>query len=64
MSAPRGGWMGRVLQVDLATREVSDYPWSDDDRRMWLGGKAMAARILADTLPLDADPLGPANVLV
>ncbi|MDO8879668.1 MAG: aldehyde ferredoxin oxidoreductase family protein [Coriobacteriia bacterium] len=64
MSASRGGWMGRVLKIDLSTREVSDYPWSDDDRRVWLGGKAMAARILADTLPLDADPLGPANVLV
>jgi aldehyde:ferredoxin oxidoreductase len=68
--------MGRVLRIDLSTRAVSDHPWSDDDRRMWLGGKAMAARILADLLPGtdgadahvgahgDIDPLGPDNVLV
>ena len=76
--APAGGWMGRVLRVDLGTHEVSDYPWTDDDRRMWLGGKAMAARILADALPdvpasadhmadgpgHGADPLGPENVAV
>ncbi|MDY0341642.1 MAG: aldehyde ferredoxin oxidoreductase N-terminal domain-containing protein, partial [Coriobacteriia bacterium] len=56
------GWMGRVLRVDLTMREVSDYPWTADDRRMWVGGKTMAARILADTLSVDTDPLGPENV--
>jgi aldehyde:ferredoxin oxidoreductase len=61
---PRGGWMGRVLRVDLATREVTEYPWSDDDRRVWVGGKAMAARILADLLEPGTDPLGPDNVVV
>lgn len=61
---PRGGWMGRVLRVDLSAREVAEYPWSDEDRRRWLGGKAMAARILADLLPAGADPLGPDNVVV
>lgn len=65
------GWMGRVLRVDLSTREVSDYPWSTEDRRTWLGGKTMAARILADTLPgadgtaqPTVDPFGPENVVV
>ena len=58
------GWMGRVLRVDLTMREVSDYPWTADDRRMWVGGKTMAARILADTLSVDTDPLGPENVAV
>ena len=58
------GWMGRVLAVDLGTREATDYPWGAEDRRTWLGGKAMAARILADTLPNGADALGPENVLV
>jgi aldehyde:ferredoxin oxidoreductase len=56
--------MGRVLAVDLATGETRDYPWTDEDRRTWLGGKTMAAKILADLLPADADPLGPKNVLV
>ncbi|MDO8847246.1 MAG: aldehyde ferredoxin oxidoreductase family protein [Coriobacteriia bacterium] len=58
------GWMGRVLRIDLTSREVSDYPWSADDRRTWLGGKSMAARILADVLTAETDPLGPENVMV
>ena len=60
----RGGWMGRVLAVDLSSGEIRDYPWSDEEYRTWLGGKAMAARILADILPTDAGPLEPGNVLV
>ncbi|HEY5432369.1 MAG TPA: aldehyde ferredoxin oxidoreductase family protein [Coriobacteriia bacterium] len=59
-----GGYMGRVLRVDLTTRTVADYPWSDDERRATLGGKAMAARILLDTLAVSTDPLGAENVVV
>lgn len=65
------GWMGRVLRIDLTTREVNDYPWTAEDRRTWLGGKTMAARILADMLPAGdgskqpaVDPFGPENVVV
>lgn len=65
------GWMGRVLRIDLGLREVTDYPWTAEDRRMWLGGKTMAARILADMLPAggagkqpEVDPFGPENVVV
>ena len=62
--SPHGGWMGRVLAIDLSTGEVGDYPWSDHERRTWVGGKSMAARILANELAADTDPLGPENVLV
>jgi aldehyde:ferredoxin oxidoreductase len=61
---PRGGWMGRVLAIDLSTGETRDYPWSDEEYRTWLGGKAMATRILSDTLTADTDPLEPGNVIV
>lgn len=64
MTSALGGYMGRVLAVDLTTREVSDYPWTDDERRATLGGKVMAARILLDTLSDGADPFGPENVVV
>ncbi|MBC7265597.1 MAG: aldehyde ferredoxin oxidoreductase family protein [Coriobacteriia bacterium] len=64
MSAARGGWMGRVLRVDLSTRQAHEHPWTDEDRALWVGGKAMAARILADLLPPACDPLGPENVVV
>ena len=64
MSTKLGGYAGRVLAVDLTTRSVQEYPWTDDQRRLYLGGKVMAARILADTLAAETDPLGPENVIV
>lgn len=64
MSTALGGYMGRVLRIDLTTRDVADYPWTDDDRRATLGGKVMAARILLDILPQGADAFGRENVVV
>jgi len=64
VSSALGGYMGRVLRIDLTTREVGEYPWTDADRRATLGGKIMAARILMDMLPAGTDPLGPGNVVV
>ncbi len=62
--ALRGGYTGRVLEVDLTTRTVSDYPWSDNDRRATFGGKIMAAQILYDRLKAGTDPLGADNIVV
>jgi len=42
------GYMGKVMQVDLGTQSVSEYPWTDRERDLYIGGKMMAARILAD----------------
>lgn len=64
MSTAVGGYMGRVLAIDLGTRVVAEVPWSDDDRRATLGGKAMAARLLGRMLADDADALGPENVVI
>lgn len=60
----RGGYAGRVLRIDLTTREVDAYPWTDADRKATFGGKVMAARILYDLLEPGTDPLGPDNVVV
>lgn len=64
MATSLGAYAGSVLRVDLGTREVSEYPWSDNDRRKYLGGKVMAARILYDLLAPGTDPLGAGNTLV
>ena len=39
-------YMGHVLFVDLTKKEVSEFPWTDEDRIRTLGGKIMAADIL------------------
>ncbi len=60
----KGGYAGHVLRIDLTTRAVTEYPWTDEQRRTTLGGKVMAAQILYDLLEPGCDPLGPDNVLV
>lgn len=64
MASRLGGYAGRVLKIDLSTGETGEYPWSDEDRLEYLGGKIMAARILYDLLAPGTDPFGPENVLV
>ena len=50
MVSKYAGYMGKVILVDLSTETVSEYPWSDEQRQLYLGGKIMAARILCDHL--------------
>jgi aldehyde:ferredoxin oxidoreductase len=60
----RGGFMGSILDVDLTTGDISTYDISDDDRRLFLGGKILAAKILWDNLEPGIDPLSPDNLMV
>lgn len=64
MASNLGGYAGRVLAIDVTTREAREYPWSDQERALFLGGKIMAAKILYDLIEPGADPYGPENVLV
>lgn len=64
MESRYGGYMGKVLKIDLSSRRVSDYPWTDDERKLYLGGKIMAAKIISDTVSPDIDPFSPDNPLV
>lgn len=54
----------RYAEVDLSTGEIKDYPISRDCFECYLGGKALAARILYDVLPPGVAPLSPENVLI
>lgn len=58
------GYTGRVVDVDLSTGAVTDYPVSDADREMFLGGRYLATRILWDLLKPGVDPLSAENVMV
>ena len=50
MASQYAGYMGKVMLVDLTAETVSEYPWTDEQRELYLGGKIMAARILCDHL--------------
>lgn len=64
MEMKYGGYAGKVLKIDLTSRESSDYPWTDDDRAHYLGGKIMAAKILYDNIKEGTDGFSPENMLV
>lgn len=50
MESKYAGYMGKIMQVDLSAETVKEYPWSDEQRELYLGGKIMAARILYEHL--------------
>ncbi|MBI2288795.1 MAG: hypothetical protein HYU73_00355 [Betaproteobacteria bacterium] len=60
-----GGYMGKILRVDLSSRTCRELnlPEAPTLRRLW-GGQALATYMLLHLLPRDARPLGPENVIV
>lgn len=64
MNGNYGGYTGHILRINLSTREIDEYSWSDKDRRLYLGGKIMAAKILFDNLSSDTKPFSEENMLV
>ena len=57
------GWAGKILDIDLSTGAIRNYPLDMDMARLFIGGRGLGARILwAETDPL-VEPLSPENVL-
>jgi len=59
-----GGIAGKLLHVDLTTRQIRSEELPETTMRKYLGGGALAAHILLRDLRPGVDPLGPDNVLV
>jgi len=55
---------GRVLNVDLTHRQVSEEPLNMEWARKFIGGKGLGARYLYDRVKPGTDPLGPDNVFM
>ncbi|MCQ2401100.1 MAG: aldehyde ferredoxin oxidoreductase family protein [Lachnospiraceae bacterium] len=60
----KGGYMGLVMEYDLTTGTAKEYPWTDKERALYLGGKAMASRIMYDCFTGKEDPYGEENLLI
>ncbi len=58
------GYTGKVLHVDLTTGNIGEYPVSDRDRELFLGGRYLSTKILWDILAPGTDPLDPENPLI
>ena len=59
-----GGYLGRILRVDLTNRTVTVQTLSDEVLRRYIGGSCLGARILYDETTAQTDPLGPENPLI
>ena len=64
MATSLGGYMGRVVLLDLTTQTVTEYPWTDAQRRLYIGGKIMADRILCDNFTGKEQPFSEENLVV
>ena len=58
-----GGWMGRILWVDLSANSIWTEEPNPDLYADFLGTYGLGARLLYSRIPPKADPLGPQNVL-
>jgi aldehyde:ferredoxin oxidoreductase len=58
------GLAGKVLRVDLSTRETVYEPLSEEVARQYLGGRGFAAHILYRELEPGIDPLAAENKMV
>ena len=59
----QGVW-GRYLEVDLSRGEIREREIPEHWYEVHLGGRGIAARLLLELVPPDADPLGPENALI
>ena len=58
-----GGYMGKLLWVDLTRGVLQDEPLNEQDCLDYLGGYGLGAKILWDRMKPGVDPLGPDNIL-
>ena len=58
------GYHGKILQVDLSTRQTKDIQLKEEDLRKFIGGAGLSAKLLYPLLSKNLDPLGPENPLL
>jgi len=64
MATKYGGYMGKVVLLDLNKRTTEEYPWTDELREKYIGGKIMAAKILCDNFTGREQPFSEENLIV
>ena len=57
------GTGNRILEVNLSTQSVREFKVTDEDRKMYLGGKGIGLKLLYERMRPKIDPLGYENYL-
>jgi len=58
------GYADKIIKINLTDKTVTDYPFSDRTKELFLGGKILAAKILLDNIKAPLDPFSPDNIVV
>jgi aldehyde:ferredoxin oxidoreductase len=58
------GHQGKLLNVDLTSGHTEVQSYTAGYAERFLGGNGFAAKLIFDSVPADADPLGPDNAVV
>lgn len=59
-----GGYVGKILRVDLSNGKISSEDLNEEWTRMFIGGKGLGAKYLFEEAKPKVDPLSPDNVLI
>ena len=59
-----GGYVGKILEVDLDSGELKDLPLDEEMAKMYLGGKGLGLKLVYDEFRADMQPFDPDNLLV
>ncbi|WKY48217.1 aldehyde ferredoxin oxidoreductase family protein [Eubacteriaceae bacterium ES3] len=60
----QGGYMGKVLRVNLSTKEISVEELQEKVAKDYIGGAGFGIKYLFDEVPGDTEPLSPENKLI
>jgi aldehyde:ferredoxin oxidoreductase len=60
----RGGFMGPILDIDLTTGRIETSTLDDEDRKRYLGGKILGAKLLWENLVPGTDALSPETPMI
>jgi aldehyde:ferredoxin oxidoreductase len=64
MASKYKGYTGKILDINLTTGAIGEYPLSDEDRKRFIGGRFISTKILWDELKPGTDPMSPDNLLI
>jgi aldehyde:ferredoxin oxidoreductase len=59
-----GGYAEKILQIDLSTGKIGTGSIKEEDRKKFIGGSGLAAKIFFDSFDPGVDPLSPENPLI
>lgn len=59
-----GGYWNKILEVDLSTCQIDVTDVPADDKRRFIGGSGVAAKLFLDRFNISADPLSADNPLI